>query len=213
MKRGIFFTFEGMDGCGKSTQIEFLKEYLEEKGLPCLLTREPGGCPISEKIRALLLDVENCEMGAHTEALLYGASRAQHIDQVILPALEAGKIVLCDRYLDSSLAYQGAGRGLGMEKVLEINQYAVRRCMPDVTFFFDVGAEDAKYRRRKREAEDRLEQEDDAFHCRVYEGFCQAAERFPGRIVKLNVSGTKYETRDKLREIVERILKERGYGR
>lgn len=212
MKSGLFFTFEGMDGCGKSTQIEFLTEFLEEQGLPYVFTREPGGCPISEKIRDILLDVKNGDMSEYTEALLYAAARAQHIDQTILPALEAGKIVLCDRYIDSSLAYQGMGRGIGMEIVLKMNQYALDRCMPDMTFFFDVKPEDAKYRRRKREEEDRLEQEGTNFHERVYQGFLQAAERFPERILKVDMAGTKFETRDKMRGIVQKILKERKYG-
>ena len=116
--KGLFITFEGVDGCGKSTQMRFLSEYLTKRGIEPVLTREPGGCNISEQIRDMVLDIENREMGDRTEALLYAAARAQHVEEVVRPAVKAGKIVLCDRFIDSSLAYQGVGRGLGIDKVM-----------------------------------------------------------------------------------------------
>ncbi len=198
-------TFEGLDGCGKSTQMNFLSEYLEQKGIEYIVTREPGGSPIGEKIRQILLDTDNGAMSAHTELYLYAAARVQHVEQTILPALRSGKVVLCDRYIDSSVAYQGFGRELGYEAVMEANRYAVEKCPPDVTFFFNVKYEDALYRKRKRTQKDRLEQEDEHFFHRVYRGFSEQAERFPERIRTLDVSGTKFETREKMRSIFDGI--------
>ena len=137
VKRGLMISFEGVDGCGKSTQIAYVEEYLREQGYDVLRTREPGGCAISEKIREIILDIRNDGMNLHTEALLYAAARAQLVEQVILPALHQGKIVLCDRFVDSSAAYQGEARGMGMETVLSYNAYAVEHCMPDHTFYLD----------------------------------------------------------------------------
>ena len=138
VKKGLFITFEGVDGCGKSTQMRFLSEYLEELGVEHILTREPGGCPVAEEIRQILLSKEDKDMEDMTEALLFAAARVQHIEQVIKPALAEGKVVLCDRYLDSSVAYQGYGRLLGEDTVLNVNRYAVEHCMPDVTFFSTI---------------------------------------------------------------------------
>lgn len=206
-KRGLFLSFEGTDGCGKSTQMRFLKEYLESCGYPVTVTREPGGCPLSEKIRDLLLDVQNADMQAETEALLYAAARVQHIETVILPALREGRIVLCDRYLDSSLAYQGVARGLGFRRILEINRYAVDRCMPDYTFFLDFEPEDAFLRMNPDKQPDRLEQEGEAFFHSVYRGFLQIVQADPKRVIRVDVSGSKFETRAKMREIMEGLLK------
>ena len=158
MKRGYFITFEGPDGAGKSTQIEYLKEYLEDRGLEYLFTREPGGTRISEKIRDMLLDKENCDLTARTEALLYAASRAQLVEDVIQPALNEGKIVVSDRYIDSSIAYQGFGRDLG-EKVTEINKFAVNDLEPDLTFLLMISPDDVKARLDQQNL-DRLESED-----------------------------------------------------
>lgn len=206
----LFITFEGIDGCGKSTQMRFLSEYLDEKKIQYIVTREPGGCPIAEKIRELLLDVENAEMSIYTELFLYSAARVQHVDEVILPALRAGKVVLCDRYVDSNVAYQGYGRGIGSDKVLEANRYAMRKCPPDITFLFDFGYEDAQYRKRKRTEQDRLEQEDSAFFHRVYDGYMEQARRNSSRIRLIDVSGTKWETRDKIRAIFDAIWEKQG---
>ena len=137
MKRGLFITVEGADGSGKSTQIEFICEYLERKNIDYIFTREPGGTPISEKIRAIILDKDNSEMDPVAEALLYAASKAQHVNQLIGLALERGKVVICDRFVDSSIAYQGYGRSLG-ELVSVINSYAIGKYMPDITFLFEL---------------------------------------------------------------------------
>lgn len=206
MSRGLFITFEGVDGCGKSTQLRFASEHLAARGEDFLFTREPGGCPVAEKIREMLLDVENSGMSAYTEALLYAAARVQHVDEVILPALEAGKIVLCDRYIDSSVAYQGFGRQISAETVWQINGYAARRCMPDHTIFLDVPPDAAFGRMNPAKQHDRLEQEDSAFFARVYEGFDTLCAQFPQRIVRVDVSGTKFETRDKLCAILDGLL-------
>ena len=133
--RGYFITFEGPDGAGKTTQIDLLRKYLLDKGLDVVVTREPGGTPISEAIRGIILDTDHSEMDPITEMYLYAASRAQHVGQLIAPALRQGKIVLCDRFVDSSIAYQGAGRGLGMKMVEEINRAALQGIMPDITLF------------------------------------------------------------------------------
>ena len=134
----MFITFEGPDGSGKSTIIQKVYDYLIENNYDVIKTREPGGSPIAEKIRNLILDTENTKMGYRTEALLYAASRAQHVEETILPALNENKIVLCDRFLISSLAYQGVGRDLGIENVRKINEFAINGVFPDFVLFFDV---------------------------------------------------------------------------
>jgi len=210
MEKGLFITFEGVDGCGKSTQMRFLSEYLEEQGYDLLLTREPGGSGISEKIRDIVLDVENGEMTNRTEALLYAAARAQHVEQVIGPAIAAGRIVLCDRFIDSSLAYQGIGRGLGIEAVMEVNRFAMGDIMPDQTFFLDFPPHLAFQRMSKKRVHDRLETQDEAFYTGLYEGFVKLADMFPRRILRINASGTKYETQDIVRAEMRKILETRG---
>lgn len=210
MGKGFFITFEGVDGCGKSTQMRFLNEYLNEIGIETVVTREPGGCAISEKIRELLLSKENREMQAYTEALLYAAARVQHIEEVILPAMREGKIVLCDRYIDSSIAYQGFGRELTIEKVLEINRYAVEHCMPDATFFLEYAPEQAFVRMNEEKEHDRIESEPDAFFKRVFDGFKITAELFQERIIKINPCGSKYETHEIIKARAIALLKEKG---
>ena len=172
---GFFISVEGGDGSGKSTQLLKIKEYLNKKGQAYIFTREPGGTSISEKIRDIILDPANTEMTDLTEALLYAASRAQHIDEVILPALKEGKVVISDRFVDSSLAYQGYARNLG-DTVWEINSPAVSKCMPDITFFLDVSPEEAMERIASR-GHDRLEKEEMNFHQKVYEGYQKLIEK------------------------------------
>ena len=155
--RGKFITIEGTDGSGKSTQIELLMDYLRKKGADVIFTREPGGTQISEKIREIILDVDNSEMTGITEALLYAAARSQHVEEKIIPALEAGKIIICDRFVDSSIAYQGAARGLGAEKIMGINEAALHGIMPDMTLFFDLSPEKGILRKKNERALDRLE--------------------------------------------------------
>jgi len=183
--KGWFVTFEGPVGSGKSTQIQLLREYLTAEGQEILFTREPGGNPVSEKIRGLILDRENEDIQPLTEALLYAASRAQIVAQVIRPALEEGKIVICDRYVDSSIAYQGYGRELG-DVVEQINEAAVDGIMPDLTFLLMVDPETGRSRVCRGGEMDRLEAECLDYHYKVYEGYQALAKRYPERIVLLD---------------------------
>jgi len=206
VRKGLFITFEGVDGCGKSTQMRFLSEHLERLGYNCVLTREPGGCSISEQIRSILLSVENKNMDCRTEALLYAAARVQHINEVIMPAVAEGKIVLCDRFLDSSIAYQGYGRGLGKEFVLGINAYAMNNAMPDATFFFECPPKSAFTRMNPAKQMDRLEQETMTFFERVFAGYQAIAAEEPARVIKIDASGSKYETSQKVKAIAEKRI-------
>ncbi len=167
----MFITFEGPDGSGKSTIIQKVYDYLIENNYDVIKTREPGGSPIAEKIRDLIIDTENIKMGYRTEALLYAASRAQHVEETILPALNENKIVLCDRFLISSLAYQGVGRGLGIENVRNINEFAINGVFPDFVLFFDVDPITTLKRKSSLDTADRLEKEGNNFHERVYNGY------------------------------------------
>ncbi|MFQ9980110.1 MAG: dTMP kinase [Finegoldia magna] len=167
----MFITFEGPDGSGKSTIIQKVYNYLIENNYDVIKTREPGGSPIAEKIRNLILDTENTSMGYRTEALLYAASRAQHVEETILPALNENKIVLCDRFLISALAYQGVGRGLGIENVRNINEFAINGIFPDFVLFFDVDPITTLKRKSSLDTADRLEKEGNNFHERVYNGY------------------------------------------
>ena len=189
----MFITFEGSDGSGKSTQIEILQGALEAMELEVLVTREPGGTKISENIRSLLLDPDNSEMSPKTEMLLYAAARAQLVDQVIRPALDEGKVVICDRFLDSSIAYQAYGRGLG-DSVETVNGPAVEECMPDITFFLEIDPEKAGDRIADRgEEKDRIEREDDGFRKRVAQGYSELADKYPDRIVRIDATGSVEE--------------------
>ncbi len=209
--KGLFITFEGVDGCGKSTQMRFLSEYLTEKGIAPVLTREPGGCNIAEKIRDLVLDIGNKEMRDRAEALLYAAARAQHVGEVIDPAVDGGKVVLCDRFIDSSLAYQGVGRGLGIGQVMEINRFAMGDRMPDQTFFLDFPPHLAFERMSKKRVHDRLETQEEEFYILLYNGFVQLSELYPERIIRIDASGDKFETQEIVREKMNEILTERGF--
>ena len=182
MKRGKFITFEGCDGCGKSTQLKKLSDYLTENKIEHIFTREPGGGNISEAIREILLNGKNTEMSDECEALLYAAARAQHISEKIEPALAAGKLVVCDRYVDSSFAYQAYARGLGEEFVSKINAFAIEKYRPDLTVFIDLTPEEAFKRKQGADENDRLEQAGIAFHKRVYEGYKAIAEKDPHRV-------------------------------
>lgn len=181
--RGKFITFEGCDGCGKSTQLKLLSGYLTENGIPHIFTREPGGGKISEAIREILLSGKNMEMTDECEALLYAASRVQHLNDRVEPALREGKLVICDRYVDSSLAYQAYARGLGVDFISKINAYALAHYLPDLTVFIDLTPEAAFLRKKGADANDRLEQAGMAFHKRVYEGYKAIAQAEPSRVV------------------------------
>ena len=207
MKNGLFISIEGPDGSGKSTQIEVLRKYFEKQGIDVLLTREPGGTPISEKIREIIIDKNNMEMDDMTEALLYAASRAQHVAEVIKPALAAGKIVICDRFIDSSIAYQGYGRELG-DCVRVINEYAVRGCIPDMTFLMKMDPKVGKERISESE-QDRLEQEKLDFHRRVFDGYIEMEERFD-RIIGIDAERSIDEISADIISHIERIIGENG---
>lgn len=178
-KKGLFITFEGIDGCGKSSQIALVAEYLKSQGNDFIQTRDPGGTALGCKIREILLDYDGY-VAPMCELFLYLADRAQHIEEKIIPALETGKVVLCDRYVDSTLAYQGYARGLDKERILELNNIVAKGLLPDLTFVFDITPELACT--RLGEKKDRLESECSEFHKKVREGYLDLAEKFPERI-------------------------------
>lgn len=192
---GVFVTFEGIEGCGKTTQISRLAETLRQKNFEIVVTREPGGCQISDRIRAILLDSNHDAMVPETELLLYTAARAQHIAQVIRPALEQGKIVLCDRFCDATLAYQGFGRHLDLEVINQLNQYACQGVSPDITLLLDLPVEDGLGRARSRNAqcvtldEDRFEQESLEFHQRIRDAYLQFSQQQSDRIKVIDATG------------------------
>lgn len=187
--QGLFITIEGPDGAGKTSVIEELTPRLEELSLrPIVVTREPGGSPVAEKIRQIVLDKNNTDIDARTEALLYAASRRQHLVDKVLPALKEGKIVLCDRFVDSSLAYQGAGRKIGVEAVGKMNEFATEGLAPDVTLYLDVDSDTGLariYQHRTNEI-NRLDAEAPQFHQRVRHGYLQLLEKYPERIEKID---------------------------
>ena len=205
MARGKFITFEGCDGSGKSTQLKLFSNYLTKEGIPHIFTREPGGGKISEQIREILLNGKNTEMTDECEALLYAAARVQHLADKVEPALQEGKLVICDRYVDSSFAYQAYARGLGVDFVGKINAFALEKYLPDATVFIDLSPEDAFRRKHGADENDRLEQAGMCFHQKVYEGYktlSQENERF------ISVDG-KQTPQEIFNEVVAR-LKERG---
>jgi len=185
--KGYFISVEGGDGSGKSTQIKKIETYLQEKGLEYILTREPGGTPVAEKIRELILDPANKALTGRAEMLLYAASRAQHVEEKILPALEEGKVVLSDRFTDSSIAYQAYGRGLG-DMVAEVNRIATDGKEPDLTIFLNITPAAGMARKNQQDGHvlDRLELEKAAFHETVYEGYLALARKSGGRIADID---------------------------
>lgn len=208
MARGLFLTFEGCDGCGKTTVLNRVSVLLREKGIPFLLTREPGGSKIAEEIRNVILDKKNTEMDPRCEALLYAASRRQHLVEIVLPALEKGIHVLSDRYLDSSLAYQGYARGIGMEEVYSINLFAIDGMLPDLTFFLDLPPEEGLARIRKNETREvnRLDLEKENFHKKVYEGYKILLENYPERIVRIDAKKTVEEESQEIFDILAKRI-------
>ena len=188
MKRGIFITIEGGEGAGKSTILRGMADWLKAQGWEVVATREPGGIPIAEKIREVILDRRHTDMDARTEALLYAAARRQHLVEKVKPALEAGAAVLCDRFVDSSLAYQGHARGLGIDEVWEVNRFAIGDLLPDLTLYLDARPEIGLGRIRSAGGREinRLDLEDLEFHRKVREGYLVLAERHPDRIVTID---------------------------
>jgi dTMP kinase len=207
MKKTGFITFEGPDGSGKTTISRRVVEALVRDGYDVVFTREPGGIEIAEEIRNVILDPKNTKMDVRTEALLYAASRRQHLVEKILPALEAHKLVICDRFVDSSLAYQGVGRGIGIDEVFKINQFAIADHMPDLTLYLDVNAQTGLSRIKTRKFKDRLDQEDVSFHLEVVKGYEQVVERFKDRIVKIDANRSiEAIVKEALEVIYERVL-------
>ena len=204
--RGKFITFEGCDGCGKSTQLKLLSAYLTENNVPHIFTREPGGVKISEEIRQILLNGKNMEMTDECEALLYAAARVQHLSDRVEPALVNGELVVCDRYVDSSLAYQAYGRGLGVDFISKINSFALEKYLPDVTVFINLSSEAAFARKKGADENDRLEQAGREFHKRVYDGYCTLAKQNPDRYVVIDGAQTPQE----IFNDVIKALKEKG---
>jgi dTMP kinase len=198
----MFVSFEGVDGSGKSTQAALLADWLREQGRTVLATREPGGTPLGEAVRDLVLHGD--EVAPWTEAALFAAARAQHVERAIRPALERGEDVVCDRYLDSSVAYQGIARGLGEDRVLELNLVVTRGLLPDRTFL--VLLDPAEARRRGRDERDRIEREPDEFMQRVGEAFRSLAARFPDRIVAVDGSREAPEIAEEVREHARSLL-------
>lgn len=185
---GIFITMEGPDGSGKTTQIDLLKKYLESKGYDIVIAREPGGTAISEAIRKIILNTEYQEMSYMTELLLYAAARAQLVNQVIKPALLEGKAVICDRFVESSAVYQGIGRGLGVDTVYEVNNYALGDVTPKLTILMDLDAEVGIRRKENQSELDRMELEDLSFHKRVVDGYRKLAALYPERIISMDAA-------------------------
>lgn len=205
MGKGVFITVEGTDGSGKTTQIKKMEAYLKEKGYDVILLREPGSTRISEKIRSLILDPDNTEMGDTTELLLYAAARAQLVSEIIKPSVEAGKVVICDRFIDSSLAYQGFGRGINLDTIIDINRIAIEGTMPDLTIFFDISPEIALERRMAATSADRIEKEKMDFHMKVYYGYKSLADQYTQRIKTINSGRSVEEIFDDVRILLDNI--------
>ena len=205
--KGYFISVEGGDGSGKSTQIRKIEAYLTARGQEVLLTREPGGTPVAEKIRELILDPANRALTGRAEMLLYAASRAQHVEEKILPALAEGKTVLTDRFTDSSIAYQGFGRGLG-DMVAEVNRIAADGKEPDLTIFLNISPAAGMARKNKQDGHtlDRLEQEKAAFHEAVYEGYLTLAKESGGRIAVIDAERTAEEVFAEIKEYLDRLF-------
>lgn len=205
--KGLFITLEGGDGSGKSTQMALLKTFFEEYGYEVVLTREPGGTVISEAIREVILNKDYMEMADMTEALLYAASRAQHVHEWIVPNLKTGKMVICDRYVDSSIVYQGYARGLGIDVVAGINGYATGGLKPDLTILLDLPAEEGIKRKKSQQELDRLELQKLNFHQKVAQGYRmlaeQESERFLTIDAMLDIDGIQAKIRERVNELIQ----------
>ncbi|HIX81879.1 MAG TPA: dTMP kinase [Candidatus Erysipelatoclostridium merdavium] len=205
--KGKFITLEGPDGSGKTTVSKIIVEKLKDEGHKVLLTREPGGIDISEQIRNIILDKKNVKMEARTEALLYAAARRQHLIEKVQPALNQGYIVICDRFVDSSLAYQGVARGIGIDEVYQMNQFAIGDIQPDATIFFDLPYEVGLARINKgNRSTDRLDLESNDFHKKVYEGYMEICNKFADRITKIDANKSIDEVVDQVLTVIKEKL-------
>lgn len=208
--KGMFITVEGPDGSGKTTQLQLLVRSLTEKGYEVVVTREPGGTKVGNSIREVLLSPEHDEMTPRVEMMLYAASRAQNIDQVIRPALKRGAIVVCDRFVDASIAYQGYGLQYDLNQILSLNEWATAGIKPDLTFLFDLTPDQASRRMKDRGQLDRIESRDESFHQRVYDGFKNLLEQHPDRMVRIDANSTIEMIQDEVLDITLERLHERG---
>lgn len=204
MKRGLFITFEGADGCGKTTQLKLLAEDLMMRGYDVVITREPGAKGLGEKIREILLNYDG-DVSDRCESFLFLADRAQHIDMIVNPAVETGKIVLCDRHTDSSVAYQGYGRGLPVERIKMLNELAVNGRHPDLTIVFDIDVETSMS--RVGDVKDRLESAGMEFFNRVRNGYLEIAKQEPQRVKVLNAAKSIEEIQKDVKKLVENLLR------
>lgn len=209
MKQGLFITLEGPEGSGKSTVIKLIEEYLKDKNIEFISTREPGGIEISEQIREIILNKNNTAMDSRTEALLYAAARRQHLVERVIPALEENKVVICDRFVDSSLAYQGYARGIGMDQVMEINRFAIDKYMPDLTIYLDIDPKLGLERisKNKDREVNRLDLEKLDFHKRVREGYMILLKENPDRIKLIDASRGILEVFEDIKKLLKNILK------
>lgn len=212
----LFITFEGVEGSGKTTQIHRLKSYLSRKGIPCVVTREPGGCPISEEIRKILLNPDHREMAPLTELLLYEASRAQHVEEVITSLLRKGRVVISDRFSDASIAYQGHGRKVGLKLIETLNRLSSQGIKPDVTFLMDcpsqVGLKRALSRNQAlgQEKEGRFELEKIQFHHRVRRGYLSIAKKELRRVKVIDTRKGEEKVFEKIRKVIDQFIQIKG---
>ena len=209
--KGLFITLEGGEGVGKTTQMQAIELYLSNNNIPFITTREPGGITISESIRNIILDRNNTNMDGKTEALLYAAARRQHLVEKVIPALKDGKVVICDRFIDSSLAYQGYAREIGMKEVLEINKFAIDDCMPDLTIFLDLDVKVGLSRVKSRNGEvNRLDLEKVGFHEKVRQGYMKLLQSEPNRIKKIDANKSIEKVTEEIINIMEKELELKG---
>lgn len=209
MNKGLFITFEGPDGAGKTSVLKAVAQALQEKNKEVLTTREPGGIEIAESIREIILNPNNTAMDDRTEALLFAAARSQHFFEKVEPALQQGKTVLCDRFIDSSLVYQGIARGLGIDEVLSINEFAIGKRMPDATLLFDLPAEVglARIQATRQDEVNRLDAESLAFHEQVRNGYLQIAQANPARIYVINANQNLQQVVEETLSVLDNLLK------
>ncbi len=205
--KGLFITFEGLDGSGKTTQIALLADYLKRKGREVITTIEPGGTTLGDRIRQILLDKNNAGMSHKAETFLFEASRAELVSKVIAPALGSGKIIICDRFFDSTIAYQGIARGLGVEKVMELSLWATDGIVPDLTFLLSVDVEGGEKRLSgSSKNRDRIESEEEKFKQRIFNGYIELARKYSGRIVLIDAKQEIKTIFNQIRERVDREL-------